>query len=106
MKYLILAFILFLFSSNQEVFASSWDNNLLEAQKSYKEGNYSKAFEHYKQAQIDNPQDNQLKYNLGNSAYKSGKYTDAEKTFKSLANSDINNNLKAKSLYNLGNTLI
>ena len=79
-------------------------DTISDAQKSYKSGDYKKAYEYYKQAQVDDPQNHNLKYNMANAAYKSGKYSDAEQTFKNLSGSEISNDLKAKSLYNLGNT--
>lgn len=93
---------LLLFSGNS--YALSLNTKISEAEKNYKSKNYQKAYDNYQQAQIEEPDNELLKYNLGNSAYKVGKYDDAVKTFKSLSEKTKSQLLKEKALYNLGNT--
>jgi len=100
-KSLVRSFLfIFFVSQTTNVYADI----IKDAQEKYKSGDYKTAYEYYKKAQVDNPQNNVLKYNMANSAYKSGKYTEAEQSFKSLSSSEISNELKSKALYNLGNT--
>ncbi len=100
----ILSIFLFIIIYNPVVLAFSWNSKISEANKFYSEKNYQKAFESFKQAQIDEPNNEKLKFNLGNTAYKLGKFDDAVNTFKSLSEQSNSPILKEKSFYNLGNS--
>ena len=104
-KFIVTFFIsiLIAFTFSKKVEAISFNSSILSAEKNYKEKNYNKAYEDYKKAQIDEPSNKVLKYNLGNTAYKLGKYEDAENVFKNLAKETESKELKQKSTYNLGN---
>jgi Ca-activated chloride channel family protein len=101
---IIITGILINFFAGQKSFAFSWDSKAAEAEKNYRAGNFAQAFENYKQAQIEDPGNEKLKYNLGNTSYKLGKFDEASNIYKSLAAGAQEKNLKEKSFYNLGNT--
>ncbi|MFH1478331.1 MAG: tetratricopeptide repeat protein [Candidatus Omnitrophota bacterium] len=74
-----------------------------EARELYKEDKVDKALKKWKDAQIDNPHNNELQYNIGNALHKLDKYEDAYKEYgKSVSSKD--DELKAKAYYNMGNT--
>jgi Ca-activated chloride channel family protein len=101
---LFIIFVLINFLPSNQTFAFTWDSKISEAEKNYKAGNYQKAFDNYKQAQIEDPGNESLKYNMGNTSYKLGKFDEASNIFKGLTESATNNQLKEKYTYNLGNS--
>lgn len=81
----------------------SFNSKISEGEKYYQNKDYQKAFESYKQAQVEEPNNNALKYNLASTAYRLGKFDESEKLFDSLTDSE-NKDMKQKAFYNLGNT--
>ncbi|OQY47691.1 MAG: hypothetical protein B6240_05595 [Desulfobacteraceae bacterium 4572_87] len=74
------------------------------AETAYKAGNFDQAVLGYRSETLKNPEDPQLKFNLGTAAYKGKQYPEALASFKKALNaSDIN--LQNQSYYNMGNTL-
>lgn len=68
----------------------------------YAGGDYSKALEKFLKAQVEDPSNTELRYNLGNTYYKLGDYANAEKMFLQAAGSQ-DQKISQKSFYNLGN---
>ena len=73
-----------------------------EAKESYKKKEYDIALQKFITMQLEDPNNLELFYNIGNCYYKLGNYDAAEKNFKKSLESN-NKGLKANSLYNLGN---
>jgi len=72
------------------------------AERDYKSGKYDDALHNYQQAVENQPDRNDLQYNCGAAAYKSGEFPEAEQAFrKSLETPDLD--LQEKAYYNLGN---
>jgi Ca-activated chloride channel family protein len=74
-----------------------------KAESDYKSGKYEDALQNYREATISQPDRNDLQYNRGDAAYKSGEFNEAEEAFrKTLETPDLN--LQEQTYYNLGNT--
>jgi Ca-activated chloride channel family protein len=78
-------------------------NERLQGQEAYRKGAYEDAVKHFLNAQIEDPNNARIKYDLANSYYKMGKFDEAGRLFESLGNTN-NPDLKERSHYNLGNT--
>ncbi|MCK5072264.1 MAG: VWA domain-containing protein [Bacteriovoracaceae bacterium] len=74
-----------------------------DAQQLYDGGDYSKAVQKYLDRQMEDQDNPQLKYNLGNSYYKAKSYKEAYQFFSDSALKG-DKTLSQKSYYNLGNT--
>ncbi|MFA5074549.1 MAG: tetratricopeptide repeat protein [Candidatus Babeliales bacterium] len=106
---LVNLFFLFLFIifNSQLSAISFWTN--LKIKKFYDQKNYNKVKEILEQEQVDNPNDPELNYNLGDIYYKLGKFNEAEFNFqRAIENclndkSDYQKRLKEFSYFNLGN---
>ena len=73
------------------------------AETDYTKGDYANSLKKQLDQQVEEPDNQELKYNLGNSYYKMGDYQNAEKQFMESAISG-DDALSQKSFYNLGNT--
>jgi Ca-activated chloride channel family protein len=76
-----------------------------KANKLYKEEKYEEAYEIYKNASILNPDNEKIKFNLADCAYKLERYREAGDEFARLTTSK-DKNLREKSFYNLGNVFM
>lgn len=76
-----------------------------KANKLYEEGKYEEAYELYKEASILHPENDKIKFNLGDCAYRMERLREAGDIFMNLTGSE-NDEVKLKSLYNLGNTFL
>lgn len=84
-----------------------WQDSLAvknkEGNKLYREGNFDQALAKWRDAQIENPEKEELHYNIGNALHEQKKYEDAFSEYeKSLDSKDAE--LQARSYYNIGNT--
>ncbi|MBL7686044.1 MAG: VWA domain-containing protein, partial [Deltaproteobacteria bacterium] len=71
--------------------------------KAYQDQQYPQAQNYFEKALVDNPKDQQMAYNLGNSYYRNGDYLKAAEAFqKAIEGPDIP--LREKAFYNLGNS--
>jgi tetratricopeptide (TPR) repeat protein len=84
------------------VHADNFTGMANKGNKSFKDGDYSKALEYYHQAEVERPEMPELQYNIGSALYKEGKYEEAAEKFqKSFVTEKIEN--EAMAQYNLGN---
>lgn len=72
--------------------------------EAYGKGDYETALKHYLSAQVEDPGNPAIRYDLASTYYKLGRYAEAEKLFGAGA-AERDAALSAKSRYNLGNTL-
>jgi len=76
-----------------------------EGEKLYHEKKFESALESYRKAQVKDPEDPYVLYNLGATLYKMQEYQEAQKNLEAAVGKARNNELKAKALYNNGNAL-
>lgn len=76
---------------------------LQEGYEAYQREAYDRAVEKFLRGQLDDPDNPQVLYNLGNAYYKKGDYAAAQNQY-SQALSKADEALKAQLLYNLGNS--
>lgn len=69
----------------------------------YESGDYEGALNHFIKAQLDDPANPEIDFNIGTAYYRLGKFDEAEKSFERVATSG-NKGLRSKGLYNLGNS--
>ena len=70
----------------------------------YQNGKYDEAYGKYAEIQENAPEIPQVDFNMADALYKKGKFDEAARLFQKIAGSD-NAELKAKSSYNIGNTM-
>lgn len=97
---LILLLLFCMDSAHGGFFSSPGHNGMSQ----YESENYDEALKNLLDAQIESPDDINLKYNLANTYYKLGQFEEAEKLFRALA-VEGEKALAQRSHYNLGNTL-
>ncbi len=100
--------ILFLFFISMSFVAlAQYEKPLVrEGNKEYKNGKFDQAESSYRKAIEKNGSSVEGRYNLGNALYKQNKYDEAAGVYQNLNNEKLSTDVKAKSLYNLGNTLM
>lgn len=74
-----------------------------EGLRAYRSGNYEKALKLLIDAQLENPDQPEILYNIGNAYYKTGNYKAAIDHYGQVVKSE-NEALKEKAYYNLGNS--
>ena len=79
-------------------------NNVKDGVKSFKDGNFSNSLEKFNKAETGIPDDKRISFNKGTAYYKLGDYKSALNQFEKSAGNTNDPQLKAKSLYNIGNT--
>lgn len=84
-------------------FSHGYDLKAHKALSDFKAGKYDEALKGFLDAQIDNPQDENIKYNLANTYYKLGQFKEAEALFQATSGSN-DPDLAYKSFFNLGHT--
>ncbi|OIO32629.1 MAG: hypothetical protein AUJ70_05175 [Candidatus Omnitrophica bacterium CG1_02_40_15] len=96
----------------------AWGDSLAsknnEGNKLYKNGKIDEALSKWRDAQIENPDNDKLHYNIGNGLHEQKKYEDAFKEYEKSLNPDVgaehcsaptkDNEFKANTYYNMGNT--
>jgi tetratricopeptide (TPR) repeat protein len=73
--------------------------------KLYRKDKYKEALEVYKKAQVKDPKQMKLDYNIGCAQYKIKSYNEALKSFTKIVSSLEDKKLKEKAIYNLGNAM-
>ncbi|MBN1621539.1 MAG: tetratricopeptide repeat protein, partial [Endomicrobiales bacterium] len=71
--------------------------------KLFKKGEYDKSLEKYREAEISDPENPAVHYNLGNALYKNNEFEESHNEYKKAAQIE-DKNVRAKVLYNLGNS--
>jgi len=70
----------------------------------FEESRYDQALAKYTDAQLDDPDNPGLHYNIGSVLYKQKKYDKAIESFRKVAETGEDNNLISKAWYNMGNS--
>jgi len=70
--------------------------------KAFKAAEFQAALNHWLEAQVDEPGNHEIDYNIGQAQYRLGNYPEAEKAFQAAAASDITE-LSADASFNAGN---
>ncbi len=83
--------------------ARSVSKSVKDGIKAYQENQYEKAEKHFIDAQLEDPDDDRLYYNIGTTAYQTKDYEQAKKNFGRAAKSK-DPALRHKAEYNLANT--
>ena len=98
---LFVFFIAYQVSNPMQTYAFTFNfENIEKAEQAYKNKEYSKASQNYREV---NP-NSEVFYNLGNSLYKEKKYDDAIKAYSKVVTE--NKGLEAQKLYNIGNSYV
>lgn len=102
-NFIVLFFICFGLFVPQVTDAASVSKNVRQGMSAFEEKVYDKALKHFIDAQLENPDDRRLYYNIGTAAYMDGQYELAKQNFTHAANSkDVE--LRHNAIYNLANT--
>jgi Ca-activated chloride channel homolog len=83
--------------------ANAFSNPVQQGITSYEAGDFTQSRNLFIDAQLENPDDLRLYYNIGAAAYKAGSLEEAEKNFAQAARSE-DPELRHKALFNLANT--
>ena len=97
-----LAFIMFFLFSG---FFSSTSSLTNKGNDHYENKRYQSAIEEYRKAQVKNPDNAAVHYNLATSLYKTDAFSEAGKHLQTASNDSKKSELQALALYNYGNTL-
>ncbi len=71
----------------------------------YEKGSYDEALKTFVDAQIESPEDSQVKYNVASTHYQMKNYEEAVKGYQDVAATARDVRLEEQSLYNIGNCL-
>ncbi len=71
----------------------------------YEKGSYDEALKTFVDAQIESPEDSQVKYNVASTHYRMKNYEEAVKGYQDVAATARDVRLEEQSLYNIGNCL-
>lgn len=77
-------------------------NPLKDGIEAYNQGDYNKALKLFIDAQLDQPDNPDILYNIGNAYYQTGDFESAAKSYRAALKSE-NKQLQEKAYYNLGN---
>jgi tetratricopeptide (TPR) repeat protein len=101
----LLIILLFIITNNIYSFdVDPVGNNVKDGVKSFKDGNFSNSLEKFNKAETGVPDDKRISFNKGTAYYKLGDFKSALNQFEKSAGNTNDPQLKAKSLYNMGNT--
>jgi len=85
---------------------ASWfgagDEPLRAGYKAFEAADFQAALDHWITAQVDDPDNREIDYNIGEAHYRLGNYPEAEKAFQGAASSDVTA-LSADASFNAGN---
>jgi tetratricopeptide (TPR) repeat protein len=98
-KYFILSLLILI--SSQSLFASAY-GKVSSGNSLYKNNEYDKSLENYREAQIAAPDSPIVYYNIGDALHKTGNYDESNAEYSKVLNSK-NKLLRSKAYYNMGN---
>ncbi|NOX86340.1 MAG: tetratricopeptide repeat protein [Chlorobi bacterium] len=105
MRYrLLILIVLGLFSSG--LYAQNAKKYVRKGNKQFEKGEFSDAEVQYRKALDKDPNSFKGKFNLGDAMYKQDNYEESGKLFNELSAANLTPEVRAKSFYNLGNTLM
>jgi len=93
-----------LLSPVHTIYAQAGREKVKKANELYNTQQYEDALNMYRNAELDNPESAEIKYNIGNTLYRQGKYDEAFQEFNKVLTAE-NPDLHFRSYYNMGNTL-
>lgn len=97
------AWMVFALGTGGPMPANAFTNPVQQGVTAYEAGEFQQSRNLFIDAQLENPDDLRLYYNIGAAAYKAGSFEEAEKNFAQAARSR-NPELRHKALFNLANT--
>lgn len=86
-------------------YAASLYNNLKKGNELYRNEKFDEALNTYLDAQVEHPEDPNLKYNIASSYYKMNNYEEAVKGYLDVIATAQDITLEEKALYNVGNAM-
>ena len=101
MKYMFLLSSFMIFSGSH-LYASA-RSEINKGNKEYKNEEHEKALEHYRSAQMMDPNEPIVNFDMGNALYRTEKYEEADNEYIKASGAE-DPNIAIRSLYNLGNS--
>jgi tetratricopeptide (TPR) repeat protein len=98
--------LIFILALSHNTYCQSARSLVNDGVELYNNKKYSDAEVNFRKSLEQDPQNMTGNFNLGDAYYKQGKYEDAIKSFQSVFSKSQDKNVKAKSLYNIGNSLL
>ena len=95
----------FSMTESTPVYGDSLHQRMQQGSTSYGDSKYEEALKSFVDAQIESPENPQLKYNIANAHYKMRNYEEAIKNYQDVAATARDISLEETSLYNIGNCL-
>lgn len=99
----LLAIVITFYSCAGTAFADSFDSPGREGVSHYNANQYDKAADKFQEAQVNQPENPEVLYNLANARYRLGQYEAAVEDYASVIAQTSDTHLKQQSFYNQGN---
>jgi Ca-activated chloride channel family protein len=102
---IMLAALAFIFLPLAPAHGESLYSTMKKGAAHYEQGSYDEALKSFVDAQIESPEDPQVRYNIASTQYQLKNYAEAVKSYQDVAATDRDVRLEEQSLYNIGNCL-